>query len=78
MYRAPSVVVERRRVSAVLAGLFPRYLDEPALMPREWQAEARDADETTRARTVLDYVAGMTDRFALAEYRRLVGVLPPG
>src|SRR5690606_7637244 len=73
MYRAPSVVIERRRVTAVLEGLFPLYLAEPSLMPPEWQAEARGADATRLARVVVDYVAGMTDRFALAEYRRLIG-----
>ena len=78
MYRAPSVVVERRRVTAVLEGLFPLYLSQPSLMPEEWQAEARDADATRLARVVVDYVAGMTDRFALAEYRRLIGALPQG
>ena len=78
MYRAPSVVVERRRVTAVLDALFPLYLSEPALMPEEWQAEAQGADKTGLARVVVDYVAGMTDRFALAEYRRLIGALPEG
>ena len=76
MYRAPSVVVERKRVTAVLEALFPRYLAEPALMPAEWQAEAQGADAARLARVVVDYVSGMTDRFALAEYRRLIGHLP--
>lgn len=76
MYRAPSVVVERRRVTAVLEGLFPLYLADPSLMPGEWQAEAGRTDGAGLARVVVDYVAGMTDRFALAEYRRLIGALP--
>lgn len=76
MYRAPSVVQMRRRVTAVLEGLFPVYLDNPALLPSEWRIEAVRTDETGLARYVLDYVAGMTDRFALAEYKRLIGTLP--
>ncbi|MEZ5886356.1 MAG: deoxyguanosinetriphosphate triphosphohydrolase [Paracoccaceae bacterium] len=74
MYRAPTVVVERQRVTAVVNDLFPLFLKEPALLPPEWQADvAGAADETALARVVLDYVAGMTDRFALQEHERLVG-----
>ncbi len=74
MYRAPTVVVERKRVTAVVNNLFPLFLKEPGLLPDEWQADvAAAADETALARVVLDYVAGMTDRFALQEHERLVG-----
>lgn len=76
MYRAPSVVVERQRVTGMVNALFPLYLAQPALLPEDWQtdvARARDAGETALARVVLDYVAGMTDRFAIQEYGRLVG-----
>ncbi|WP_112873777.1 deoxyguanosinetriphosphate triphosphohydrolase [Paracoccus endophyticus] len=72
MYRAPSVMDERARVTAMLNTIFPMLLDDPRLMPPDWQAEAAAApDRTQRARVVLDYVAGMTDRFAIAEYSRL-------
>ena len=44
------------------------------MLPAEWQADvAAAADETALARIVADYVAGMTDRFALAEGERLLG-----
>jgi len=73
MYRAPSVVVERRRVTEMLNGLFPLYLSDPSKMPEHWFAAAKAAgDETGRARVVLDYVAGMTDRFAIQEAERLL------
>jgi dGTPase len=79
MYRAPTVVVERARVTRVIEGLFPLFLDEPALLPPEWHADvARARDRTELARVVLDYVAGMTDRFAIAEHRRLLGDPSPG
>ncbi len=72
MYRAPSVVVERQRVTAVVNDLFPLYLADPALLPAEWRADvARARDRTDLARVVLDYVAGMTDRFAIQEHARL-------
>lgn len=74
MYRAPDVVVERERATAMLDALFPLLLARPALLPPDWQAEAEAADDTQRARIVLDYVAGMTDRFAQAECERLCGL----
>ncbi len=71
MYRAPSVVVERGRVTAMLDDLFPLLMARPDLLPADWQAEATRGDDRHRARTVLDYVAGMTDRFAMSEWERL-------
>lgn len=74
MYRAPSVMKERARVTRVVDGLFPLFLAEPELLPPEWQADVRAAgSETDLARIVCDYVAGMTDRFALQEGERLLG-----
>jgi len=74
MYRAPSVMAERARVTQVVNDLFPLFLREPALLPAEWQADiAAATDETVLARIVADYVAGMTDRFALQEHARLCG-----
>ncbi|MDB2552818.1 deoxyguanosinetriphosphate triphosphohydrolase, partial [Paracoccus sp. (in: a-proteobacteria)] len=65
MYRAPSVVDERVRVTAILNELFPLFLSDPAQMPPQWHSAAEAApDETRRARIVLDYVSGMTDRYA--------------
>jgi dGTPase len=74
MYRAPSVVAERQRVTAMVNDLFPLFLDDPALLPPEWRADvARARDRSELARAVLDYVAGMTDRFAIQEHDRLCG-----
>lgn len=74
MYRAPSVMAERARVTQVIDGLFPLFLRDPALLPAEWHADiAAVRDDTELARLVADYVAGMTDRFALQEYQRLLG-----
>ncbi|MGQ0609499.1 MAG: deoxyguanosinetriphosphate triphosphohydrolase [Paracoccaceae bacterium] len=74
MYRAPSVMVERARVTQVIAGLFPLFMARPDLLPPEWQPDIGAArGETALARIVADYVAGMTDRFALQEGARLLG-----
>lgn len=74
MYRAPSVMAERARVTQVIDGLFPLFLAEPDLLPEAWQGDIAAAkDQTELARVVCDYVAGMTDRFALQEGERLLG-----
>ena len=74
MYRAPSVVIERKRVTQMLNGLFPLFMADTARMPESWREVADAADDDTgRARVVLDYVAGMTDRFAISEAERLLG-----
>ncbi len=82
MYRAPSVVEMRGRVTRVIDDLFPLFLNDPTLLPPEWQHDiARAADKTALARIVGDYIAGMTDRFALQEHKRLVagaGQFPRG
>ena len=73
MYRAPSVMKDRARVTEVIADLFPLFLAHPDLLPAEWQQDvARAQDHTALARIVADYVSGMTDRFALQEHRRLM------
>ena len=74
MYRAPSVVEMRARVTSMLDDLFPLFLQRPELLPEEWRADIEAAgDEVQLARIVADYVAGMTDRFAIQEHKRLFG-----
>ena len=74
MYRAPSVMVERARVTGVVNGLFPLYMSRPELLPQEWRSDIDAAkSEVELARIVADYVSGMTDRFALSEHQRLLG-----
>jgi dGTPase len=74
MYRAPSVMAERAKVTAVINELFPLFLNDPALLPPQWAPDVAQARSTTDlARVVADYVAGMTDRFALQEHQRLCG-----
>jgi len=54
--------------------LFPLYMARPELLPEEWQQDVEAArDETARARLVADYIAGMTDRFALQQHGGLTG-----
>lgn len=70
LYRHPQVVQTTVAARQVVAGLFKAYLQAPHEMPADF-AQADD-----RHRAVSDYIAGMTDRFALREYRRLTGEVP--
>jgi dGTPase len=73
MYRAPRVMAERERVTAVIDDLFPLYMRRPELLPAAWQADiARAGGATGLARIVADYVAGMTDRYAIQSHAQLV------
>ncbi len=77
MYRAPSVMAVRAQVTRVVDDLFPLFLAKPGLLPPEWHADVAAADsEAALARVVADYVAGMTDRFAIQEHARLMGCPP--
>ena len=73
MYRAPSVMAKRQEVTQVVHDLFPLFLTQPHLLPGEWQIDLGKAagSRTATARAVSDYIAGMTDRFALQEHARL-------
>jgi dGTPase len=67
LYRHPQVVETTARARQVVQELFAAYLAAPALLPAEFAAGAAPA------RAVADYIAGMTDRFALREHERLSG-----
>jgi len=73
MYRAPSVMKKREEVTLVIRELFPLFLNDPSQLPENWQDELKDADQTAIARRVCDYISGMTDRYALLEYERILG-----
>lgn len=71
VYRSEAVMEPVRRSEAVVAALFSRYMDS-ADMPGRWGEGARAArDDAARARIVADFIAGMTDPYALDEYARL-------
>ena len=74
MYRAPRVVAMRAEVTQVVQDLFTLFMQHPEHLPEEWRDDiARAPDQAALARIVADYVAGMTDRFALQEHSRLLG-----
>lgn len=74
MYRAPAVVEMRVVVTQMINDLFPFFMENTDELPRQWRKDVADApDKTALARIVADYIAGMTDRFAIQEHKRLIG-----
>ncbi len=67
-YKVNRIMSQAKRV---LSELFNRFLAEPELLPTEWQALCGRPGDKVTARIVCDYVAGMTDRYALEEHGRL-------
>jgi len=76
MYRHYRVNRTRSAARRMLNNLFALFMAEPEVMPPDWGRPAFDADEGGRARLVCDYIAGMTDRFAIEEHRRLFEIDP--
>ena len=72
VYRHRKVMDVMDKAEGVLVRLFARYFDEPGAMPEAWRPPPGD-DRARRARRVADFLAGMTDRYAIGEYRRLFG-----
>ncbi|MCO5057612.1 MAG: deoxyguanosinetriphosphate triphosphohydrolase [Rhizobiaceae bacterium] len=76
LYRHPEVVEVRRSAERIVADLFDRYFDNPRLMPEGWREGLDRADDRIKARDVADFLAGMTDTYALKEHRRLFDHTP--
>jgi dGTPase len=73
VYRHAQVMRVRHKMSRVVKDLFDAFFNDPGCLPMEWQEKlsAESAGPAGKTRIVLDYVAGMTDRFALLEHQRL-------
>jgi dGTPase len=71
MYRHWRVNRTRSQARRILAEMFQLFLAEPDVLPTEWFVRSQKRDEAGLARVVCDYIAGMTDRFAIEEHRRL-------
>jgi dGTPase len=70
LYDLPELKPVRNEAERVVANLAAAYRDNPALLPESWR---RGGDEIQQQRTIGDFVAGMTDRFAIARHEELVG-----
>lgn len=77
LYYHPEQTAAAARAREVVARLFAAYCEDARLMPPEWQARL-PAENPQRARVIADFIAGMSDRFAIESYARIYGERPAG
>lgn len=70
LYNLPELKPVRAEAERVVSGLAAAYRNDKALLPQHWQLEG---EEQEQLRTIGDFVAGMTDRFAIARHEELIG-----
>jgi dGTPase len=76
VYRHPRIDRIMGKAEGVVSDLFRRYSEDPEALPPEWREQAPPRGTPAYARHISDFIAGMTDRFALAEHRRLFDATP--
>ena len=76
MYRHSRVMRVMGEAEAILFDLFARYQDNPRDLPAEWLEGTQAETEAERARRIGNFIAGMTDRFAMIEHQRLFDSTP--
>jgi len=77
LYYHPDQLATAERAREVTAGLFSAYSSQPQLMGADWAGRGQ-SQEPDRSRHIADYIAGMTDRFAISAYARIFGAAPEG
>ncbi len=77
LYHHPQQAETAERARAVVAALFAAYAQDPALMEPGWAARLPE-HEPQRSRHIADFVAGMTDRYAISAHARIYGRVPEG
>jgi dGTPase len=76
VYRHPWVMGVMGRAETIVRDLFGLYLADPSALPPEWEAASAPLSQRAKARLVADFVSGQTDRYAIAEHRRLFDATP--
>lgn len=76
LYRHPRVMAVMGKAEAIVRNLVARYREDTGAMPTPWEAEADTLEPRRRIRLIGDFVAGMTDRYAISEHRRLFDATP--
>ncbi len=77
LYHHPQQLQTAERARTVTAELFAAYAQDPALMDAGWR-EALPAAEPARSRHIADFIAGMTDRYAISAHAKIYGRTPEG
>ncbi|MCE7030070.1 deoxyguanosinetriphosphate triphosphohydrolase [Jiella avicenniae] len=76
VYRCESVMRVMREAEAVVEALFDRFRERPDLMPRDWATGVEALSDERLTRRIADYLSGMTDTYAIDEYKRLFDAVP--
>lgn len=76
LYRHPEVMRVRADAEQIVKNLFDAYFADPRAMPDGWREGLDRAEDRIKARDVADFIAGMTDTYALKEHRRLFDHTP--
>jgi len=76
LYRHPEVIAVRESAETIVRDLFDAYFADPAVMPEGWREILAEAEDRVKARHVADFLAGMTDTYAIKEHRRLFDRTP--
>ena len=72
LYRHEQKIAMTRRVQAIVKDLFTVFMEDVQRMPQQFAEAAAKNDDAGRARVIADYIAGMTDRYAIAEHERIM------
>ncbi len=76
MYKHDRVLDIMDRAQRVICNLFEAYMNDEKLLPKNWRDDAPISDSSRYARQVCDFIAGMTDRYALDQHKRLFDLDP--
>jgi dGTPase len=76
LYRNPEVMRVREGAEQIVRDLFDAYFADPRAMPEGWREGLDHTEERIKARNVADFLAGMTDTYAIKEHRRLFDRTP--
>jgi dGTPase len=76
MYRHDRVLEIMSRAQRVIRDLFNAYMNDEKLLPKDWREDAPISEQSRYARQVCDFIAGMTDRYALDQHKQLFDLAP--
>jgi len=76
MYRHYKILRMTNKAKRVVHDLFQIYFEQPEIMPYDYKKDSLSKNDKDHAVKVADFIAGMTDKFALEEYRRLFELIP--
>ncbi len=77
LYLHPDQVATAERARSVVANLYAAYRQDPALLPESWR-QGLPEQEPGRSRHIADFIAGMTDRYAIDQHAKIFGDVPAG